>query len=215
MSPRPRTVSDERIFAATAAAITRLGPNRLTLADVAGGVGLSAAALVQRFGSKRQLLLSFLRQGVGMIDERFSTARAMHVSPLAALVSVATSMAAGVRLPRESVNHLALLQIDVSDPEFRRPARDQSRHLLAGYESLLRDAIAAGELVDCDVQRVACALQAVSSGSLLAWAVNRGGRAMPFVTRDVETLLLPLRTKKPGRSRRSGASTRRAGRGTR
>ena len=60
MSPRPRTVSDEHIFVATGLAITRLGPTRLTLADVASEVGLSAAALVQRFGSKRQLLVAFV-----------------------------------------------------------------------------------------------------------------------------------------------------------
>lgn len=208
MSPRPRTVSDERIFVATAHAITRLGPTRLTLADVAGEVGLSAAALVQRFGSKRQLLLSFVRQGAGMVDDSFIAARAAHSSPLAALVSVATAMAKGVRSPNELVNLLAFVQIDLSDPEFRRPAFVQSRHLLAGYETLLRDAIDAGELTECDVKRVARALQAIASGSLVTWAINRDGRVMPFVGRDIETLLMPLRTaRKPARSRAGGGAT--------
>ena len=95
------------------------------------------------------------------------------------------------------MNLLAFLQIDLSDPDFRRPALEQSRHLLAGYEALLRDAIDAGELVECDVRRVARALQAIASGSLLAWAVNRDGKVMPFVGRDIETLLMPLRTGRP------------------
>jgi AcrR family transcriptional regulator len=194
MSPRPRTVSDERIFIATAHAITRLGPTRLTLADVAGEVGLSAAALVQRFGSKRQLLLAYVRQGAGMVDDGFVAARAANSSPLAALISVATAMAQGVRSPNELVNLLAFVQIDLSDPDFRRPALAQSRHLLAGYETLLRDAIDAGELVQCDVRRVARALQAIANGSLVTWAINRDGRVMPFVGRDIETLLMPLRT---------------------
>ena len=46
MSPRPRTVSDDQIFAATARAVTKLGPARMTLADVGQLVGISAAALV-------------------------------------------------------------------------------------------------------------------------------------------------------------------------
>ncbi|MCA1563440.1 MAG: TetR/AcrR family transcriptional regulator, partial [Acidobacteria bacterium] len=37
--------------------MARLGPVRLTLADVAREIGLSPATLVQRFGSKRGLLL--------------------------------------------------------------------------------------------------------------------------------------------------------------
>ena len=217
MSPRPRTVSDERIFVATGLAITRLGPTRLTLADVASEVGLSAAALVQRFGSKRQLLVAFVRQGAGMVDDWFVTARARHSSPVAALVSVATAMAQGVRSPDELVNLLAFLQIDLSDPDFRRPALEQSRHLLAGYEALLRDAIDAGELVECDVRRVARALQAIASGSLLAWAVNRDGQVMPFVGRDIETLLMPLRTARPLKRSRTGggAAERRAARRSR
>lgn len=208
MSPRPRTVSDERIFLATAHAITRLGPKRLTLADVANEVGLSAAALVQRFGSKRQLLLAFVRQGAGMVDDQFVAARATHASPLAALVSVATGITHRVRSPDELANLLAFLQIDLSDPDFRRPALEESRHLLAGYEALLRDAIAAGELVDCDVRRVAHALQALASGSLLTWAVNRKGHVTPFVGRDIETFLMPLRAVRPRaayrRPRRAG-----------
>ena len=57
MSPRPRKVSDEEIFAATYRAMTRLGPGELTLAEIATEAGVTAGALSQRFGSKRQLLL--------------------------------------------------------------------------------------------------------------------------------------------------------------
>ena len=41
MSPRPRTVSDEEILAATARMIGRVGPLRLTLGHVAREVGLA------------------------------------------------------------------------------------------------------------------------------------------------------------------------------
>ena len=58
MCPRPRAASDADILDATARAMARLGPARLTLADVAREAGLSPATLVQRFGSKRGLLLA-------------------------------------------------------------------------------------------------------------------------------------------------------------
>ena len=70
----------------------------------------------------------------------------------------------------------------------------QSKHVLAGYEALLRDAIDAGELIPCDVKRVARSVQALVSGSLFTWAIHRTGRATAFVARNVETLLTPLRT---------------------
>jgi AcrR family transcriptional regulator len=206
MSPRPRTVEDAEIFAATARAVGRLGPMRLTLADVAREAGLTAAALVHRFGSRRGLLLAFVRQGPSMVDDCFVAVRAAHASPLAALVAVATDMAEHVRSPEELVNSLAFLQIDLSDPDFRKPALAHSKQVLAGYEALIHDAIDAGELAACNAPRLARAIQAVTGGSLINWAIHRDGRVAAFVRRDVETLLRPLRPTEPAaRPSRRGA----------
>jgi AcrR family transcriptional regulator len=205
MSPRPRTVEDAEIFAATARAVGRLGPMRLTLADVAKEAGLTAAALVHRFGSRRGLLLAFVQQGPSTVDDCFVAVRAAHASPLAALVAAATDMAEHVRSPEELVNSIAFLQIDLSDADFRKPALVLSKQVLAGYEALIRDAIDAGELLECDVPRLARAIQAVSGGSLINWAIHREGRVAPFVRRDVETLLQPLmRTPRVARPSRRG-----------
>ena len=56
MSPRPRKVSDEAIFAAAHKVMGQLGPAQWTLADIAREAGITAGAVVQRFGSKRELL---------------------------------------------------------------------------------------------------------------------------------------------------------------
>ena len=58
MSPRPRKVTDNQLFAATHAVMSRVGPRDVTLAAIAKEAGVTAAVLVQRFGSKRALLLA-------------------------------------------------------------------------------------------------------------------------------------------------------------
>ena len=63
MCARPRRISDEEIFAATMRAMSRLPPSELTLAAIGGEAGVTAGALVQRFGSKRALILALARQG--------------------------------------------------------------------------------------------------------------------------------------------------------
>src|SRR3954447_21121248 len=60
---RPRTVSDATLLEATARTIGEVGQPGLTLARVGASCGLSAAAVVQRFGSKRALLLALARRG--------------------------------------------------------------------------------------------------------------------------------------------------------
>src|SRR5260370_31334591 len=55
MSPRPRVTSDAAILEATARAIGRMGPTRLTLADVAEEAGGAPATLLQSIGSPSRL----------------------------------------------------------------------------------------------------------------------------------------------------------------
>jgi AcrR family transcriptional regulator len=193
MSPRPRTVSDEAILGAAQRAMSRLGPVRMTLADVAREAGLSAATLVQRFGSKRGLLLAVSASAVDRIEPCFRILRAAHASPLEAVMAGATEMTRHTKSPDEMANHLAFLQIDVSDPDFHRYMLEMSRKTEAGYRALLDEAIEAGEVVPCDTGRLARAISAISGGSLISWAVYRRGPAERWVRDDLETLIGPYR----------------------
>jgi AcrR family transcriptional regulator len=194
MSPRPRTVTDERIIEAVAKVIGRVGPAKLTLADVGKEIGLSAATLVQRYGSKRGLLLAVATASVASVDACFEMVRAAHQSPLAAVVAAATDITRFLDTPEEVANHLAFLQMDLSDPDFHRLMVINSRKMLDGYRRLLRDAVNAGELVECDTQRLARAITAVCGGSLISWAAFRQGTAVAWVRTDVDTVLEPYRS---------------------
>jgi AcrR family transcriptional regulator len=177
VSPRPRQASDEAILAAVLRAVTAVGPVRMTLADVAREAGLSPAALVQRFGSKRGLLLAFAAQGPDGNRFLFDGLRAAHRSPVAASLGLADGMARMGSTPEQISNTLALLQIDVTDPEFHRFALQSSSQIYEGIRQLVAEAIAAGELRSCPVPRLARALQATMNGSLLNWAICAAGFA--------------------------------------
>jgi AcrR family transcriptional regulator len=206
MSPRPRTMTDDAILGATHRAMARLGPVRFTLAEVAREAGLSAATLVQRFGSKRGLLLALATGAAGSVDACFDELRAQHPSPLAALIAAATFMTRHTTSPEELANHLAFLQNDLTDPEFHRLTLDMSTRHLAAYRALLTDAIAAGELVTCDTARLARAIGAISGGSLIAWAIHREGTAEHWVKEDLATLLAPYRpARRRTRTKRSAS----------
>jgi AcrR family transcriptional regulator len=193
MTPRPRTVEDADILAAAYRVMSKVGPTRLTLAEIAREAGLAPATLVQRFGSKRGLLLALSAGATDDVDACFTAVRAQHASPLEALIAAATVMTQFTRTPEEMANHLAYLQIDVSDPDFHRHILEHSRRTLAGYRALLDDAVAAGELAPCDTAGLARAVGSMSGGSLLAWAILREGSSVEFVRGDLATLLDPYR----------------------
>src|SRR3954465_8144151 len=93
MAARPRTVSDEDLIGATMRVMSRLGPVKLTLAEVAKEAGGTAGTLVQRFGSRRALMLKISAGAAASADACFDVVRAAHPrSPLAAIFSAATAM---------------------------------------------------------------------------------------------------------------------------
>ena|SRR5258706_8768177 len=181
--------------------ISRSGPADLTLADVAREIGLAPATLLQRFGSKRGLLLAVARASSGGVDQCFAQVRAANPSPLTAIFASLEEMTRFCNTPESMANSLAFLQIDLTDPDFHRIALENSRAIQAGYRALVEDAIAARELVPCDADRVARTLQVTASGSMLGWAIVREGALIDWLRRDLEALLDPLRR----RTRAKGA----------
>ena len=199
MSPRPRTVSDEQIILATQRVMSQLGPTKLTLAAVAKEAGLSAATLVQRFGSKRGLMRALWASALGGVDDCFEVQRSSHTSALDALLDAALMMPRGTHSPDEMANSLAFLHIDLTDPEFYPHMLVLSERTEAGYRALLDEALRRGELVKCNTAQLARAVSAIAGGSLISWGVFRTGTAERWVRADLEMLLAPYRRKKQKR----------------
>ena len=88
MSPRPRETSDAQILAAAARVMQRRSPVDLTLADVAKEAGVVPATIIQRFGTKRDLLLANCKAWTADVAGQFAAARAKHGSPLKTLIEL-------------------------------------------------------------------------------------------------------------------------------
>lgn len=193
MCPRPRQNTDVEILQAAFRAIARLGPAKLTLADVAEEARVTAASLVQRFGSKRALLLAAAADAAGGHVYIFSGLREKHRSPLAALMGLADCMSVMGSTPDEVAHTLAFLQFDLTDDEFLEHAQAGSLGMRAGIGSLIRDARAQGELGPCDVNRLAHAVQTALNGSILDWTIHREGPMAAWIRKDLRSVVDPYR----------------------
>jgi AcrR family transcriptional regulator len=197
MTPRARKVSDADVFAAAHRAMQRLGPGDLTLAEIASEAGVTASALVQRFGSRRDLLLQLAKAASHETEGFITGLRAQHRSPLAALRAYAECMAGLAESPAALARSLAYLQIDLTDPDFRAPLVVQARATRAGLESLVKAAISAGELQRTVKPRALVrTLEAVLSGSMMTWAMHQEGAAARWMRDDLDAVLAPYLVKK-------------------
>jgi AcrR family transcriptional regulator len=195
MSPRRRKAEDADVFAALVRVMQRRGPAELTLREIAAEAGVTAGALVQRFGSKRALQLAHARYAAASGDVGVPFPRpptSSSTGPLAALRAVTALHAQLADSPRSAVRNLAYLHNDLADPALRRHLLRMSRAARAHYERLVADAVAAGELrADTNVHALARMIEVTLGGSFLAWTLYREGSAADWLREDLDATLGP------------------------
>lgn len=210
MSPRRRKAEDADVFAAVVRVMLRVGPAELTLAAIAAEAGITAGALVQRFGSKRALLLAHARHAGATSDIGFGPPPAPSPSPLRDLRATVDTYARLAASPAAALRNLAYLQHDLADPALRRHVLRLSRAARAHYEQRVAASVAAGELrADTDVRTLARLIEITLEGSLLVWMVHREGGAADWLRRDLDATLQPwLHTRRTRASGTRGAAKR-------
>ncbi|MFJ8364280.1 TetR/AcrR family transcriptional regulator [Streptomyces sp. NPDC093984] len=189
---RPRGVEDAVILRAAAEVIGRVGPVGLTLAVVAREVGLVPGTLVQRFGSKRGLLLALAEQSAKNAQALPGRVREEHESPLEALAALIVEPMASMATPETFANHLAFLCIDLTDPQFRQHALTIHQAQGRAIEALLTEALRTGELrTGTDIAALAKSVQAITSGAGLVWALDRQGTLVQRLRQELNKVLSP------------------------
>ena len=161
---------------------------------------------MQRFGSKRGLLLASAARSPQLVLLAAAAAEARNTSPLAALRDFALSSVAHLDHREELGNKgvpddardlsgshgLGLVQLDVSDPEFRAHALAHSVAIVDSCARLLAAAQQAGELKpDADVPALARLTHVCFNGALQVWAVNGCGSLADFLRDQLDLLLSP------------------------
>jgi AcrR family transcriptional regulator len=194
--PRPRTVSDEDVLDGVLALAHRVGPAKLTLAAAAREVGLSPATLIQRYGTKHKLLLAADRRGVDLWV--IPVEQAEHPSPLDRVVEGLVGAVDPDMTPERIANSVAMLQLDLVEPDFHAETLRGARRLRAALERHLQAALIAGELRDgTDVGALAKLLETTYHGAMIGWALHREGSLAAWMREQLEAVLKASRVPSP------------------
>ena len=186
-------MSDEEILDAVLTLAHRVGPARVTLAAAAAEVGLSAATLVQRFGTKRDLLLAADKRGidlwVGALDRSTAT------SPLERVVEGLVLAVDPDATPEQMANSVAMLQLDLADPDFHAQTLRGARAVRARIARGLSAALAAGELrPGANVATLATMIETTYHGAMIGWAIHRESTLPDWMREQIQAVLAPHRT---------------------
>ncbi|MFJ2521344.1 TetR/AcrR family transcriptional regulator [Cellulosimicrobium cellulans] len=191
--PRPKIISDEAILAEVLRLVQRIGPERFTLAAAGKQTGLSPSTLVQRFGSKRALLLAADRwaveRWVGGLDAVPEGGSALDRLVAGMVFSVDPGTTAD-----EMANSVSLLQIGLSDREFHASTKVGAVRLRAKILERLREAAANAELrPGVDLDDLAELVEVTYHGAMIRWAIHRDGPLVDSLEDTFAQLLRPYR----------------------
>jgi AcrR family transcriptional regulator len=184
---RPQRVDDGAVFTAVRDILLEVGYGRLTLAMVAARLGVTPAAIRQRFGAKRDLLLSFY-EWRNTLARKHAT-RVRGTSSLSALWELVLAQAESVNHPEALANALSVVTDVVSDPDLRSRASEGLAIYRDRYRELLQAAVDAGELPPRDVSRLAWVLAAAVTGVHVHWAVTGDGELADQLRECFDTIL--------------------------
>ncbi|MEQ4210089.1 hypothetical protein ABN028_30020 [Actinopolymorpha sp. B17G11] len=119
--PRPKTLTDTQILDSALAVTRRTGVERLTFTAVASSCGLSAATLVQRFGTVVNLRRRTLHHAWDQLEARtVALGKEIENTPAGAVDLLVGLSARYDTDIEEFAEGLLLLREDLRDPELRQ-----------------------------------------------------------------------------------------------
>jgi AcrR family transcriptional regulator len=190
---RPQKATDDQIFAAAYRVMQRVAPPDFTLSAIADEAGVTAGLLVQRFGSKRGLMVRLAELSAGASVGFIEGLRERYESPLAVLRAYADCMADLAASPEAFARNLAYLVDDLRDPDLRRHLETQARRTRTAIAKLLTEAVANGELAKgANPKQLARTIETIIGGSMLTWATYREGTAVRWMRQDLDLVLAPF-----------------------
>ena len=171
--PRPKTLSDEEVLGAALGIMQAHGPDAVTFAAVAKACGLATATLVQRFGSKPNLVQRTVLHAWDQLDRLTAgLAEVAHRTPQGAI-----ALLVGLSSQYGDIDNytegLLLLREDLRDPVLR----ERSARWKAFLCPVLDECFAATDAPEGIGLLLACQWQ----GSLIWWAFDPRSPVDKFV----------------------------------
>lgn len=188
---RTRTISDEQVLNATITLVGQHGVAKLTFASLSAYTGLSGATLVQRFGTKRQLLTAVTKHCLQSMVPILTEAQTNYPSPLQALYAAFETMASAVTSVGEFANGQIFFYLALTDPETNELLRQSMTESRVKIQQLLNDAVEAKELNTCDTRALALTLQSQYEGAITTWLVYQGGDIQSWVKDQLDEVIKP------------------------
>jgi TetR/AcrR family transcriptional regulator, macrolide resistance operon repressor len=168
---RPKQASDEQVLQAAHRIYAECGHQGFTLSQLARELGLSRAAIIQRFDSAEALRMRLARERIANFRSLLEQLPAQRSGD--ALLSLATFIGGMVGSRPQLAAFMQNMQTDLADDEMVQLEKDRGEAMLDAISVRMPETAV-------DKQSAALAFRAHISGTLLQWQVEE----RPITPRD-------------------------------
>lgn len=184
--PRPKLHSDEAILDGAKSVLKRRGPSDFTLQEVAQEVGISRAALIQRFTNRENLLRCVMERGIALTRQHLD---AIPVDcSLSGLQGFLDELCGVLGDGNGFETNLLIAWHEARDPELQRLSH--TRNLI--IQEAIAKRIPSSCLIPAD--EAANLLHTVISGSAMQWMVSGDGRLDQYTQKRVRLAVWSMLT---------------------
>lgn len=168
-----KSIDDQSVLEKALLVISERGPDAFTLADVGRVVGLAPATLMQRFGSKQQLLILAAKQANVKLKQDLAELKKKKLPWDQELIHLLSAMPEGFGSRQDIANSLGVLKLDMVDPELHPIARHLFESLRERIQELLQIGQSAGQLdASVDSNAITWELDALRHGFVIQWCLS-------------------------------------------
>lgn len=176
--PRKKTLSNNDLLDRILDLIHRSGPAAVTFAAAASEAGLSAATLVQRFGTKDALFHAALVRAWDLLDLQTEAAISAHPRTAKGAVAILVALSGDYDSEQDYAEGLLILREDMRNSDLRARGEQWGTRLAEGLGHCLADPDGPRP----DLGRL---LAGQWQGALLWWGFSRAGSPAEAIERDL------------------------------
>ena len=173
---KKKNMEDHLVLEKALLVISEKGPDVFTLADIGKAVGLAPATLMQRFGSKQQLLILAAKQANVKLKSDLKVLKESKLPWDQELIHLLSALPEGFGSRHDIANSLGVLKLDMIDAELHPIARQYFESLRHRIQELLQIGQSSGQLGSSfDVEMITWELDALRHGLGIQWTLSGEG----------------------------------------
>lgn len=175
--PRKKTIDDETLLKMVLEVITKVGPTTFSLKDLRKKTGLSPATLLQRFGSKKNILHKAIELSNSHLGDRFTNRVAISKSPTEEIINIYLDLSMQFSRPIDVANGLDILKLDITEKKLNKLTRKYFEIRRKKIEYLIILAQEKNEITSkINAAELVLTLESLWQGSIMLWALIGKGQ---------------------------------------